>query len=113
MKNFLLLFLLFLVCSFSQANASNYEATASGPFIIISQKGFSENNIISIRKSSVISAQLDEKKIILITSAIEIVKEYKNGKERKIDRSISYTFVADTKADAKKLFEFIMKELDS
>lgn len=111
MKKILLWALLAMSAGFQRAEGAEYKAEVLGDFIVVTQKGYSENQIVSIRKSSVISVRLNGRRVVVVTSALEVVKELKDGKEILADRSLNYTFDNDQEAEAKRLFDFIMREV--
>jgi hypothetical protein len=111
MKKILLFIFLSWVSSFYQANASTYKVHSSGAFIVITQRDFSGNDSVSVRKSAVISTQLDGRKIILVVSVMEANEAFKSEKEGQNDRYKTYVFESDYDVEAKTLFDSILKEL--
>lgn len=112
MKRIALIALLSLA-GLGEARGAEYKVSGSGPFIVITQAGGFSSNAVSVNKAAVVSVQMAGKKITLVTAAVELVREVKDGKTRSFDRSVSYTFEADTESEAKALYDAIMTHAGS
>lgn len=106
-----LLMFAFLAAGAVVCRATEYKAGVSGDFLVVSQKGGFSENIVSVRKSAILSAQLEGKRIVLVTAVTDGMREMKDGRDRRLDRALIYTFDNDSDGEAKQVFEFIMKEL--
>jgi hypothetical protein len=110
-KPIALVAMLALVVLAYPANAGEIRIDVSGPFIILSQKiGMTENNITSIRKSTIVSVLLKRKKIIIVTSAYGDFTEYEDGVIEENGCSRRYIFSEPTEGRAQIAFNIIMRE---
>jgi len=109
MRSIALVLGLSLIVNSPLSSASvQFEASASGQFIIISEnRDFSPSKAIALHASIITSVRLEASNVIVRTSEIDIHYESKDKEKIRVESSAAYIFRADNEKEARELFNII------